>query len=96
MDDPGNIPAFMLQREKVRLEGLVLEVEARPENAWRVILGDASCDRANGERTGLPGRLLLTWDHPPAPPVSGTRLSAETRVYPQGGLANFGGWDFFV
>ncbi len=94
LEDADAIPAFMLEREKVRVEGLAVEVETRPRNVWNVVLGEASCVRADGERTGLPGGLLLTWEHPPAPPAPGMRLTAETRVYPQGGLANFGGWDF--
>lgn len=94
LNDPERIPAFMLAREKVRLEGRVVEVEARPENTWRAVLDEADCVRSGGERAPLPGRLLLTWEFPSVPPVPGMRLAAETRVYPQGGLANFGGWDF--
>lgn len=94
LDDPARIPSFMLEREKVRLEGRIVEVEARPENTWRAVLDEAVCVRAGERREPLPGRLLLTWEFPSVPPVPGMRVAAETRVYPQGGLANFGGWDF--
>lgn len=94
LDDSANIPSFVLEREKVLVQGRAVQVEARPEGAWRVVLDDVRCVREGGGVAALPGRLVLTWDRPFAPPVAGSAIEAETRVLPQGGLVNFGGWDF--
>lgn len=88
------IPAWIAERERVELSGLVVEAEQRPEGAWRLILDDLACLREDGAHETLPGRLVLSWHYPPRPPAPGARLTTSTRVYPQGGFRNFGGADF--
>ncbi|EPR37019.1 DNA internalization-related competence protein ComEC/Rec2 [Desulfovibrio sp. X2] len=91
---PAHIPQWILERDRVVLSGRVADVESRPEESWRAVLDGVSCRLPDGREETLPGRLVLTWVKPETPPRPGERVTAQTRVYPEGGLVNFGGYDF--
>jgi competence protein ComEC len=71
----------------VRVCGVVEEVRAHPGGRVNIVAGDVR-DAHTG--ASLPGRLLWTWNAPPALPRVGRGFEAALRIRELRGRANFG------
>ncbi|MDD4951520.1 MAG: DNA internalization-related competence protein ComEC/Rec2 [Desulfovibrionaceae bacterium] len=85
------IPAWVLARDKVLLEGRVVEVESRPGQRITVLL--AGVRRVDGPADELPGLVKWTWQYPGHSPVEGRTVRLKARVRPIRGFGTPGAWD---
>lgn len=95
--DSAEIPAWMLDREKIDLHATVVSSEPRPEGRLRCILKDVRCfppEQYNTPPVDLAGRLAFTWYAPEFTPPPGARIAAHLRVAPLRGMTNAGAWDY--
>jgi competence protein ComEC len=94
---PGTpeLPQLVGSREKVELTGRVVSVRSRPEKEIQVVLEALTIRPADaeGEATVLPGRLAWTWKYPQGRPAPGQLVRLTTRLWPQRGFLNEGGWE---
>ena len=85
-NDPGQsppTPAWMHAREAVPLSAVVTDVRGLPGQRLRLIL-----DAITAKDEALPGRLVWTWDCPPARLTPGSQVRVTLRVMPVGGFRN--------
>lgn len=90
---PPDVPVWMQARERVRVTGVVDEVQRSPRGAVRMFLRGATCRRDTGETVSVPGRFLWNWQDPAADPRVGMRVSVTTRARPARGYVNPGNWN---
>jgi len=77
----------------VLIRGRVFELRPKPDERLQIILEQVRFERESGERGGLPGKLLWTWEYPRARFTPGQEVSVRVRVKPVRGFLNPGLWD---
>ncbi len=87
-------PAFVGSGKAVQIQGIVDEVESKPNRRLSVMLSEVTCTLDDGEEIALPGRLAWAWHSPFLRPESGSQVSLKSRVNTVDGFANPGGWDY--
>lgn len=90
---PGSMPDWMVQREKVEINGAVKSVRADPGGRLKILLQDVWCNSTRGI-TALEGNLNWTWDLPEQRPLPGQKVRLTARVKPSIGFRNSGLWDY--
>ncbi len=89
-----DMPAFVGSGDAVHIQGIVDEVESKPDQRLSVILSKVFCTLDDGEEIALPSRLAWAWHAPFLRPEPGTLVSLTACVNTVDGFTNPGGWDY--
>ncbi|MGM0610627.1 MAG: DNA internalization-related competence protein ComEC/Rec2 [Thermodesulfobacteriota bacterium] len=88
----GGTPRYMLNREKVRISGVVDEVCSRPGKRERMILRGVVVHSKTG-RHELPAGMVVNWYEARSFILPGQKISFKSRIKPVHGLGNRGLWN---
>ncbi len=88
----GDLPGFIVNRDKVRISGVVQKTTTKPGKRERMILEKVRV-RGKGVDRDLPGRMVLNWYDARQFVLPGQHISLSSRVNPVHSLANHGVWN---
>ncbi|MGM0425278.1 MAG: DNA internalization-related competence protein ComEC/Rec2 [Thermodesulfobacteriota bacterium] len=85
------VTEWMQQRQKVKIEARILQVEPKQNARLQIILDKVRYTTPEGNQGQLPSRLLWNWYEPPQNwPAPGQKVSGQFRLKPIKGFANPG------
>ncbi|MFP4168873.1 MAG: DNA internalization-related competence protein ComEC/Rec2 [Desulfonatronovibrionaceae bacterium] len=87
-----DLPEFVLNRDKVRISGIVTRAETKPGRRQRLVLDRARIKNGSQGHV-LPGKMVVNWYDSPRLVLPGQEMSFESRVKPVHSLANQGVWN---
>jgi len=91
---PPEYPAWLDQRPKGSLAGIVAETNERPGGRLEIVLDAPKFRFQDGRTEPLPGALVWTWQDPAFRPTPGSRVRLDARPHATGGFDNPGGVDW--
>ncbi|WP_034642726.1 DNA internalization-related competence protein ComEC/Rec2 [Desulfovibrio inopinatus] len=89
---PQSFPPWVESKHPVRVQGVVVRVERKPDQRFDVICRDVH--RVDGSKDTLPEKLVLTMRYPEIVPFSGDVVTFTDRIERIRGLKNPGCFDY--
>lgn len=99
LPDKPALPDWVGDNSVVTLQGVVDEVQSRPDRRFTVLLRDvkgavAENAPAGNRAVSLPGRVSWAWHAPTDRLLPGQAVTVKVRVEPMHGFGNPGSWDY--
>lgn len=108
LQEPKTLPAFVRNKQKVQVQGVVQDVITSPNRRVKFILSDVKYTLPEGVTQELPGKVVWTWANwrdgvrkqkesggasvPLLRPMTGETVSLKARLMPVVGFRNKGTW----